>query len=555
MTLTQMRSFLRRNRIKFAFAALVVFAALVLGVIYYIRQAQKPLAPTAPESKPSAAQDVCTTDFTVPMQCLDLTVEGTLQQGEEVSFTCSALAGVDQITFEYRTSPDGQWQTLDSASITESTTLTVGDYLETRCTPCAGDYCASAANVAEDCSLSYEAPEEEEVACLDLTVSPDLEEGETVSFSCLAQNAETYLFEYQESASGSYQQLGDVTASSSSAQLTVGEYLAARCTPCAGDQCASATEVEQNCSLAYEAPPAELACLDITASEILDKGDEVTFTCAPVDEADSYRFEYRSADSGSYSLLSEGSSNVSDSLTIGEYLDVRCTPCRDGECAAYIEACLMSYEYQVAPQCDSQCVNNADCPADYICADNGRCRNAECVDEADCVCDEEESEEAGFVIEKYHDQDGDGSRDSGEPGLDWSFEWDRNGDESWRDYVTYANSNGRGGNVDNLEPGDVIRIKEMSKSGWEATTNTSKTLTLQEGKRMLAQFGNWQPSSTPTPTSTPTPSGTPIAYVSPTPTPSVLPEAGSSAQTYGLAGAGMSVVAFGLYRWYLKRMS
>lgn len=559
MTLTQLKATLRKYRLYIAFGVLALFVVLVVGVIYYIRQAQEPLAPTAPTSKPSASENVCSTSFVIGMECTDLNASSTLQKGLQVSFTCDAIVEPDTVTYRYKDAADGQWKDLATNNDLTSAQITVGDYLEVQCTPCVGDLCAPTANVEEDCALVYEAPPAEEVACLDLETNGTLEQGQDVSFDCLAQNADTYTFEYKDTTDGSFQSLGETSTSSQSAQLTVGEYLEARCTPCQGDQCASATEIEQNCSVAYEAPPEEeeLACVDLTSAETLDSGVTTTFTCAQAEGADSYRFEYRTSASADYQLLSEGvANNSTESLTVGEYLDVRCTPCADGACAPYISACALSFEAEeeeVTPQCDSECVNNADCPADLICSD-GNCRNEECVDDADCTCDEEEVEEkAGFVIEKYNDLDGDGSRDAEEPGLDWEFKWDKNGDENWRDYVTYADEDGRGGNVDDLKPGDVIRIDEQAKSGWEATTVTDRTLTLQEGKRLLAQFGNWQPPADSTPTPTPTPTPRVTTQVTPTPTPTELPKSGSTSRTVGVLGVGVVIMLFGLYNLYVRR--
>lgn len=122
-----------------------------------------------------------------------------------------------------------------------------------------------------------------------------------------------------------------------------------------------------------------------------------------------------------------------------------------------------------------------------ICS-NGQCRNPQCTGESSCSCGQREY--TGFAVEKYEDVDGDGSRDGGEKGLDWKFEWDRNHDENWRAYETYANSNGRGGTVGDLKENDVIRIREKGKDGWKHTTSAEITLTMRKNEIQVAVFGN-----------------------------------------------------------------
>lgn len=130
-----------------------------------------------------------------------------------------------------------------------------------------------------------------------------------------------------------------------------------------------------------------------------------------------------------------------------------------------------------------------------ICS-NGRCRNPQCVDKDSCSCGNQEY--TGFAIEKYEDKDGDRSRDSDENGLDWEFEWDRNHDNNWRAYVTYANNNGRGGTVGEMKENDVIRIREKGKDGWTHTTAAEVTLTMRKNEIQIAVFGNQRTKPTVT---------------------------------------------------------
>jgi hypothetical protein len=135
---------------------------------------------------------------------------------------------------------------------------------------------------------------------------------------------------------------------------------------------------------------------------------------------------------------------------VSEYFDIRCIPCWNDVCATstnVAESCTDRFRFH-------------------------------------------EEKRAGFVVEKFDDQDGDGSRDDNEPGLDWEFEWDLNHDENWRDYITYDDKDGRGGEVGGLKDGDIVRVREKGKDGWTATTGTEKTITMEEERIKLVVFGN-----------------------------------------------------------------
>jgi hypothetical protein len=413
---------LHRYRTVVAAVAILLFAAMTIGVIWYIRTARGPLAPTAPESLPQAAQLQCSTALVVPNECLSMTHVGEGNRGDSISFVCEGLPGTDNYRFRYKTSPDGAFMELPSNGASSSAII-VGDYLNVRCNPCAGNLCATAENVSEKCSF---------VVSHEVIVTPSPVATPEISPSPVA-------------------------------------------TP--------------------EISPSPVATPEITPSPSPSPSPSVTPSPAP-------------------------------------------TPSPSPSPVASPKA----------PQCDSECVTNSDCPANLVC-DAGRCRNQECTEESDCTC--EAKKVAGFFVQKFHDKDGDGARDSGESGLDWEFEWDRNEDENWRKYVTYENNDGKGGTVGDLTPGDKIRVREVGKGGWVATTATEKTLTIEDGRTVSAVFGNRQPGASPLPAS-PLPASSPklIAQASPKPE---LPKSGSTAQTVGLLSIGVLAMGIGIYRFYLRR--
>ena len=98
--------------------------------------------------------------------------------------------------------------------------------------------------------------------------------------------------------------------------------------------------------------------------------------------------------------------------------------------------------------------------------------------------------DAAFIVAKYDDKNGNGLREYNELGLSWDFEWDLNGDNNWRAYVTYASKNGEGGRVGGLTEGDRVRVREKAKDGWVATTATQVEFTVHTGYTAYAAFGN-----------------------------------------------------------------
>lgn len=131
----------------------------------------------------------------------------------------------------------------------------------------------------------------------------------------------------------------------------------------------------------------------------------------------------------------------------------------------------------------------------------------------------------GFVISKFEDVDGDGGRDDGEKGLTWEFEWEKNGDGNWRQYVTDANNDGYGETMKGFNDNDTIKIREKGRDSWKATTPTEVSLTLRKDQVMHARFGN-QPQKP--------------GIVTTTPNPTQLPATGSQE-------VGMIVMAIGTF--------
>lgn len=238
--------------------------------------------------------------------------------------------------------------------------------------------------------------------------------------------------------------------------------------------------------------PKPALCLDLRVHEAKEvkNGKKVQFVCEASAGTDTYRFEYRRSRNDGYKEFASSSNAVSPEIEMSDYFDVRCIPCQAGRCAT---------EANVAESC----------------TDHYRF---------------EEEEGGGFVVEKFDDQDGDGSRDSGEPGLDWEFEWDLNHDERWRSYSARDENNGRGDEIDYLKPGDVVRVREKGKSGWEATTATEKTITVEENRIKVVIFGNRREKPS----------------VTKGDVPEKLPETGANLQMgLGLAGS-LTAIGFGL---------
>lgn len=373
---TDWRAFFKRNRLVIGALAVILFALLSIGVIWYIREIRRPIAPTAPISVPKAGEEVCTVEYVIEETCDDL-VEATIDQEDKKQFNCAAPAGTDQYSFQVRYDETGDFNEIARSDSAQSPLINYDseEYFEVRCVPCAGEYCAPDDNVAENCTLAYQ-------------------------------------------------------------------------------------------------------------PEVPEEPDEPGY-------------------------------------------------------------------------CNDTCETDDQCADDMICH-GGSCRIPTCPEEEDCICDEEEDKSTGFYIEKYHDIDGDGTRDSNEEGLDWTFEWQLNDDGTWREYVTHADNNGRGGNISHLEDGDKVKIREKLRGGWQATTASQKEITVEDEKLILVVFGNREAVASPQPSgaasvASPRPASSPSpASPSPSAEPEELPEAGSVTQTVVISGLGLAIILYGLRRLLVK---
>ncbi len=314
-------------------------------------------------------------------------------------------------------------------------------------------------------------------------------------------------------------------------------------------------------------------CTDLEQVDT-EENNKIQFRCLAPEGTDQYIFEARYSDDGEFEEIAKSSEALSPLITQNEddYVEVRCIPCAGEYCASaenIANACTYTY---VPPspspspspsptpepaQCDEECSADSECTGGLTCI-GGMCREAECSDETDCICDEKK--EVGFYVEKYHDLDGDGSRDSDEDGLDWEFEWDLNHDDDWREYITYESRDGRGGNISNLKGDDIVRVREKSKSGWVATSGTEKSITVKDGELTAVRFGNRQPPASPQAKASPRaqvpeepeePAAPapqqPAQKPEPTPEPT-LPQAGSTTQTVVLTGFGAIILLLGVRR-------
>jgi hypothetical protein len=151
--------------------------------------------------------------------------------------------------------------------------------------------------------------------------------------------------------------------------------------------------------------------------------------------------------------------------------------------------------------CNRSCDENRDCLENMVCHPYNRASGQKGVCRLDSNPDQDKCQQKqgiGFIVQVYNDKDADGRRGDGEAGQDWEFSWDRNKDEDWRNYQTYADKNGEGGRVAELTAGDVIRVRIKSKGGWEVTTPTEMQIVMATETTRVAYFGVRQPP-TPTP--------------------------------------------------------
>ncbi len=146
----------------------------------------------------------------------------------------------------------------------------------------------------------------------------------------------------------------------------------------------------------------------------------------------------------------------------------------------------------VATVCNRSCTENRDCLSNMVCWPYGRpsdqkgyCRLDSNPNNDQC----QDRQGQGFIVQVYNDLNANGIRDNNEQGAGWDVLWDRNKDESWRPYMTYADKNGEGGRIANLDAGDIIRVRIQGKGGWEVITPTEMQQVMANETTRVAYFG------------------------------------------------------------------
>lgn len=101
-----------------------------------------------------------------------------------------------------------------------------------------------------------------------------------------------------------------------------------------------------------------------------------------------------------------------------------------------------------------------------------------------------------LLIEKYHDLNGNGQWDEGEPALDgWGFQVLRWQNGGWSlSYSGTTDDGGMLGFANILFPYDY-RIEELLLDGWYASTGVAQEITVDQNLLYTVQFGNLQPGS------------------------------------------------------------
>lgn len=102
--------------------------------------------------------------------------------------------------------------------------------------------------------------------------------------------------------------------------------------------------------------------------------------------------------------------------------------------------------------------------------------------------DDDDDDEACFEIRVWEDFNGNGRKDSGEPGLDWDSEWQYDGDSTWTAYKNYANRDGKGSKICTSKERKT-RTRLVVKDWCKPTTVTNREDTLEHGETKLFEFG------------------------------------------------------------------
>lgn len=129
MNLTRLRLILRRYAPILAVVAIVLIGAISFGTIWFLQRAEGPVAPTAPVSQPSAAQNVCSVEWVIPNKCVGMKILNAA--GAEVApgadgkitvanreaalalrLRCEGMRGTNVVSFRIL-SNDNTWRTYE----------------------------------------------------------------------------------------------------------------------------------------------------------------------------------------------------------------------------------------------------------------------------------------------------------------------------------------------------------------------------------------------------------------------------------------------------------
>lgn len=188
MNLTSFKASLRKYSAIVGVLAVVVVGAITMATIWFLNQAEGPVAPTAPQSQPQAAGNVCSVQWIVRNDCNNFQVfnadtgaeipAGTsVAAGTKVQWACKGLEGTNFFKYRYRTSAtedyklqsEGKTKNMPDPANPRSTVLdTTGmSYLQVFCRPFAGDFGAPKALVEAKCTrvISFSTVEEPPKQC------------------------------------------------------------------------------------------------------------------------------------------------------------------------------------------------------------------------------------------------------------------------------------------------------------------------------------------------------------------------------------------------------
>jgi hypothetical protein len=173
MNLTSLRLTLRKYGVLVGTVAVIAVAIISMATIWFLQSAEGPVAPTAPESQPQAAQNVCSIEWIVKNECSNLKVynattkaeipAGTaIAKGTPIQWSCEGLPGTNFWKYRYRNAPTDVFKLHSELSRKDLTDVnahrsnplnTAGmNYLQVHCKPFAGDYGAPKTSVLANCT-------------------------------------------------------------------------------------------------------------------------------------------------------------------------------------------------------------------------------------------------------------------------------------------------------------------------------------------------------------------------------------------------------------------